>query len=281
MQASPPPLLLQFEMQSLGPGYVCAWRLLYQFTFFLSCTLLTASQLRAIPCPWHYIPYNKAMAHTTLFIDLDDTLYPNTNGLWASIRDRMTDFMHQRLNLPLNEVHQLRRNYFETYGTTLRGLQLHHQIDADEYLAYVHNLPLEKFLTPDPSIRALLVSLPQQKWIFTNADEAHAQRVLNVLELADCFAGIIDVRALDYACKPQVDAYHQALKISGEADPYKCIMLDDSIRNLVPAGEMGITTVLVGVDEPHPSVHHTIRSMHNLPEVITELRETDNGNVGI
>ena len=47
-------------------------------------------------------------------------------------------------DLPVEEVDILRRNYFEQYGTTLRGLQIHHQVDTDEYLAYVHDLPLEK-----------------------------------------------------------------------------------------------------------------------------------------
>jgi pyrimidine 5'-nucleotidase len=221
------------------------------------------------------------MKYSTLFIDLDDTLYPNTNGLWESIRERMTDFMLERLNLPLDEVNRLRRYYFETYGTTLRGLQIHHQIDPDEYLAYVHDLPLEKYLTPDPTIRSMLDSLRQQKWIFTNADDAHAQRVLSVLELYDCFNGIIDVRALNYACKPQVEAYKTAMLISGETDPQRCIMLDDSIRNLAPATEMGITTILVGTKDTHPDVHHSITSLHHLPDVLPDLWAIENIGSGL
>ena len=250
----------------------------YYINFCFPLLIPNHQNKSAIPCIWHYFPYNKVMKYTTLLIDLDDTLYPNTNGLWESIRNRMTDFMYQRLNLPLEEVHRLRRYYFEKYGTTLRGLQNHHQIDADEYLAFVHDLPLEKFLTPDPIIRSLLANLPQQKWIFTNADEAHAQRVLTILELSDCFNGIIDVRALNYTCKPQVDAYQQALEISGERHPSRCVMFDDSIRNLSPAKNFGITTVLVGKDEPESAVHHTIRSLHELPEVMPELWETHFGD---
>jgi pyrimidine 5'-nucleotidase len=213
------------------------------------------------------------MRYSTIFIDLDDTLYPNTNGLWESIRERMTDFMCERLNLPLDEVNRLRRYYFEKYGTTLKGLQIHYQIDADEYLAYVHDLPLEKYLFPDEDIRSLLLSLRQQKWIFTNADEAHARRVLSTLKLNDCFDGIIDVRALNFTCKPQIEAYNKAMIICGENDPEKCIMLDDSIRNLAPATEMGITTILVGAKEAHPDAHHSIPSLHHLPDKMPDLWE--------
>ncbi|MBE0408639.1 MAG: pyrimidine 5'-nucleotidase [Anaerolineales bacterium] len=216
------------------------------------------------------------MNFSTLLIDLDDTLYPNTNGVWETIRERMTDFMLDRLNLPIDVVNQLRRDYFETYGTTLRGLQIHYQIDADEYLAYVHDLPLEDYLAPDPAIQTLLGSLPQQKWVFTNADDAHAHRVLSILELTDFFKGIIDVRALDYACKPQLDAYKRALKISGETNPQRCLMLDDSIRNLIPATKMGITTILVGTNDPHPDAHHSIPSLHHLPDVMPELWKNEN-----
>lgn len=221
------------------------------------------------------------MTYSTIFIDLDDTLYPNTNGLWTSIRQRMEEFMQQHLDLPLDEVHRLRRHYFETYGTTLRGLQLHHQIDPYEFLDYVHDLPLDQYLAHDPSLFSLINSLPQQKWIFTNADEGHARRVLRVLELTDCFAGIIDVRALNFVCKPQSDAYQQAMSISGEFDPSRCVMLDDSIRNLVPATEIGFTSILVGSKILNPAAHYTIPSIHQLPRVMPELWEISHNESGL
>jgi pyrimidine 5'-nucleotidase len=139
------------------------------------------------------------MSYTTLFFDLDDTLYPGSNGLWALIRERMGWYMVEVLGLPESEVPALRRKYYETYGTTLRGLQIHHQVDVDDYLHYVHDLPLEQFLQPNPELRALLLSLPQQRWIFTNADADHARRVMSVLGVQDCFTGIIDIRAIGFS----------------------------------------------------------------------------------
>ena len=153
------------------------------------------------------------MKWSVLFFDLDDTLYSNSNGLWEAIRGRMTDYLRDPLGFPPGEIPELRRSYFETYGTTLRGLQINHSVDADEYLAYVHDLPLEEYISPDPQLHELLASLPQRKWIFTNADSNHAMRVLGILGLEDCFDGIIDVRALDYLCKPEVQAYQRALAL--------------------------------------------------------------------
>jgi putative hydrolase of the HAD superfamily len=211
------------------------------------------------------------MPFTTLFFDLDDTLYDSTNGLWTAIRERMSEYMLKRLGLQREEIPSLRRFYYETYGTTLRGLQKHHQVDADDFLAFVHDIPLEQFINPQPELRALLLSLPQSKWIFTNADAPHAHRVLDRLAVADCFDGIIDVRALGFACKPQVEAYQLAMALAGEADPKKCVLLDDSVRNLAPAHAMGIFTILVGGRGPLPAAARSVAALQELPECVPEL----------
>ena len=41
---------------------------------------------------------------TTLFFDLDDTLYPSASGLWEAIRQRMTTYMEERLGFSADEV---------------------------------------------------------------------------------------------------------------------------------------------------------------------------------
>jgi putative hydrolase of the HAD superfamily len=214
------------------------------------------------------------MTCTTIFFDLDDTLYPSSTGLWQAIRERMADFMQVRLGFPAEEVPIIRKHYFETYGTTLRGLQKHHQVDSDEYLAYVHDLPLREFISPDPELRYLIQSLPQKKWIFTNADADHAERVLEILELEGCFDGIIDVRALGFLCKPDPEAYRRALALAGGPIPTGCLLLDDSPRNLEPAFKSGFRTVLVGSAEPNPFAQFSVRTPKELPRIMPELWQT-------
>ena len=215
------------------------------------------------------------MDYSVLFFDLDDTLYSNTNGLWEAIRERMTKFMRERLGFLPDVIPDLRRDYFKKYGTTLRGLQINHSVDSDEYLAYVHDLPLEEFILPDPNLHNLLFSLPQQKWIFTNADENHAKRVLGILGLTDCFTGIIDVRALEFLCKPDRKAYQRALSLVNGAEPNHSVFLDDSPRNLEPAYQLGFTTVLVGTSEAHPVADYAVDNLLDLPEVFPQLWPND------
>ena len=94
------------------------------------------------------------MRFTTIFFDLDDTLYPSNAGLWQAIKNRMNDYMRERMNIPEKEIPQLREKYFLQYGTTLHGLQKHHQIDVDDYLAYVHDLPFDNYLISRSSLNA-------------------------------------------------------------------------------------------------------------------------------
>jgi len=209
----------------------------------------------------------------TLFFDLDDTLYAPQNGLWLAIRDRMRRYLIERMGFSPEEVDILRYEYFVTYGTTLRGLIINHpeRINVDEYLAFVHDIPLHEYIQPDPTLQALLLSLPQHRWIFTNSDDRHARRVLNVLGVSNCFDGIIDIRALDFACKPVDNAYQRALAIAGETDPGRCILFDDSPRNLAPARALGFCTVLVGAHEPDPSACYTLTNLKELPDAMPEL----------
>jgi pyrimidine 5'-nucleotidase len=211
------------------------------------------------------------MRYTTIFFDLDDTLYPSSTGLWDLIRWRMNKYMEDLLQLPADEISNIRQMYLDRYGTTLRGLQIHHQVDVDDYLAYVHDLPLADYIQPNPTLRELLLSLPQNRWIFTNADANHARRVIDILGLEGCFHGIIDIRALDFVCKPDPQAYHIALRLAGEVDPDRCVLIDDAPRNLVPAQFQGYRTVLVGTNGSNPGADFTIRFLADLPKVLPEL----------
>ena len=217
------------------------------------------------------------MRFNTLFFDLDDTLYPSSTGLWNAIRDRMGQYMHERLDIPWEDIPRIRIQFLETYGTTLRGLQNFYTVDTEEYLAYVHDLPLDQYLYPEPAVRSLLLSLPQPKWIFTNADAAHARRVLDILKLNDCFRGVIDLHVLNFACKPEKVTYLRALEVAEQDNPSGCVLVEDAIRNLSPAHALGFTTVLIHnhASSPgevkDPAVDYAISHLCELQRVLPAL----------
>ena len=210
------------------------------------------------PIPWEKIHY--------LLVDLDDTLYPQNNGVWELIRVRINQFLINELHFSEEEAPAIRQRLWKQYGTTLRGLQMEYAVDMDAYLEFVHDVPIENKLSYDQELDRILNELPQRKVIFTNASAAHAKRVINLLGITDHFESIIDIYALAPHCKPQVQAFHTVLE-SVQTPPETCLLIDDSPMNLAAAQSLGMTTVSVGdrvhTYSPHIATIHDLQKLYN------------------
>jgi putative hydrolase of the HAD superfamily len=206
--------------------------------------------------------------YTTIFFDLDDTLYPASTGLWHAIKERMTIYMRDRMRFEPAEIPSLREKYYLQYGTTLRGLQANHEIDVEDYLAFVHDLPLSDYIRPNPALCEVIASLGTRNLVFTNADAAHARRVLKALELDDCFENIVDVNAVAPYCKPMPESFQIALQMAGESDPRCCVMIDDLPRTTKAAREAGLFGILYGQDTPHPDADAVLTDWGNLASIL-------------
>jgi putative hydrolase of the HAD superfamily len=209
------------------------------------------------------------MTIQAILFDLDDTLYPRSAGVLGQIREQILRYMRTRLGLVPDEADALRRHYLQAYGTTMRGLQLHHGIDPEEFLAYVHDIPLGNYLRPNPELSQALASLPQRKVIFTNASREHAERVLDTLGVRDHFERIVDVRDVDFENKPRTSAYRRICQLLG-LRPDECILVEDNIHNLLPAKGLGMTTVLVGEETKadHIAVDYAISSVEEIADIL-------------
>jgi putative hydrolase of the HAD superfamily len=214
------------------------------------------------------------MIHTILF-DLDDTLYPRRVGIMEQIRILILRYLRVQLHLSPEEAEALRQHYLQTYGTTMRGLQIDYHIDPDEYLRYVHDVPLHEYLQPNPDLDAALTSIPQAKIVFTNASREHAERVLNLLGIRRHFSRIVDVRDMDYESKPQPAAYRRTCDLL-DVRPGECLLVEDSVRNLHPAKALGMVTVLVGEDGSSASdgVDYVIPRIEEIDLVVEDLCAT-------
>lgn len=208
------------------------------------------------------------MKFSTVFFDLDDTLYPESTGLWHAIKERMNIYMRERMGFAPDDVPRLREKYFREYGTTLRGLQANHKMNVDDFLAFVHDLPLGDYLTPNPTLRSIIASLPTRNLIFTNADVSHARRVLAALQLEGLFDGVVDVNAVAPYCKPMPESFKIAMDAAGETDPARCVMIDDIHRTTRAARDFGLFAILYGQDAPHPDADASLADWNNLPALL-------------
>lgn len=190
-----------------------------------------------------------------IFIDMDDTLYPSDSGLWMEIRSRIYTYISENIGVTYEEAKLLSASYVKEYGTTFKGLSAHYTIDAQKYFQVVHDIDLNQFIKPAPRLRTMLDSLPIKKYIFTNADAAHASRALKAMELTDSFEGIIDIHMLEPTCKPHKDAFETAMKFAGILDPKSCVFVDDLVPNVLSANELGMMSILFGAKnsaDPYP-----------------------------
>jgi putative hydrolase of the HAD superfamily len=204
--------------------------------------------------------------------DLDDTLYPRDAGVLRAIGGRIEEYLVVRMGMAPEEAARLRAEYRSRYGTTLAGLLAHHAVDADDYLAYVHAVPVESLLRPDAALAAALGALPWEPVIFTNSDRAHTERVLNALGVRRHFARIFDIRDMGYRQKPDPLAYRHvlaALGVPGSA----CLFVDDSLVNLQAGKAWQMTTVWVGPDAaPAEGVDYCIAQAADIASVAARIR---------
>lgn len=201
-------------------------------------------------------PVDLRHVETWLF-DLDNTLYPAESGFMGEVEVRMTAFVQKVTGLPREEAYALQKTYLAEHGLTLRGLMLHHGVDPLEFHAIFHDMSLEA-LAHDPDLLAALERLPGRRLIFTNADDVHAERVLERLGLGHLFEDVFHIGSAGYTPKPSPEAFAR-MNAAHAIDPRAAAFFEDSERNLAPAAQLGMTTVLVG---PHAAacaadfVHH-------------------------
>ena len=182
----------------------------------------------------------------TWLFDLDNTLYPPEAEFMSLIEGRMTAFVARETGLPRDEAFALQKVYLREHGTTLAGLMANHGVDPQAFLDEVHDVSMAS-LVPDAGLRAAIGALPGRRLVFTNGDKRHAERVLAKLQLDDLFEATFHIALADYIPKPHPKTF--ARMIAAHAvTPATTAFFEDSARNLAPAFELGMTTVLVG---PH------------------------------
>jgi len=182
-------------------------------------------------------------------IDLDNTLYAADSGVFARMDKRMTAFVAHELNITPAEANDLRVKYWKQYGTTLRGLMLHHGVEPEAFLHDVHNIGVHEMLVPDAGLNQALARLPDHKVIHTNGIREHAIRVLEALGVAQHFTAIYDIRFNNYQPKPSATTLSALIESEGVV-PHRTVVIDDMEDNLAAARSIGARTVLISTRKP-------------------------------
>ncbi|AED97196.1 Haloacid dehalogenase-like hydrolase (HAD) superfamily protein [Arabidopsis thaliana] len=241
-----------------------------------------------------------------LLFDIDDTLYPLSSGLAMEVKKNIQEYMVQKLGIEEDKVQELCLSLYKIYGTTMAGLKaVGYDFDYDDFHRFVHGRLPYSTLKPDPILRNIILSLPIRK-VFTNADKAHAAKIIARLGLEGCFEKIISFETLNpitktespvdtktreifdiisymanpdssielpktsVVCKPSEGAFEQVFKMAN-INPKKTLFFDDSIRNIQTGKRVGLHTVWVGTSHREEGVDIALEHIHNIREALPQL----------
>jgi len=156
---------------------------------------------------------------------------------------RIRDYIAKFLSVTQDEAFRLQKDYYRRYGTSMRGLMTKHGMEADDFLAFVHEIdhsPLE----PNAALGDALEKLPGRKLILTNGTRAHANAVIQRLKIDSHFEDVFDIVAAGLDPKPLPQTYERFLA-RHSVDAARAAMFEDLARNLEVPHRLGMTTVLV------------------------------------
>lgn len=177
--------------------------------------------------------------------DLDDTLHNASAHIFPVMNRAMTHYIMEELSLDETEAHQLRQHYWRVYGATLKGLMRHHGVDAYNFLNKTHALmDLPNMVIQVKRLKHLLSNLPGRKCVFTNASREYAERVLEIMNITDCFELIFSVESTQFHAKPSLRGFQMLLKTL-HANASDCVMLEDNLPALMTAKRLGMKTIWV------------------------------------
>jgi len=194
----------------------------------------------------------------TWIFDLDNTLYPPESELEGEVYNRMVCYTAARFSLSIADAKDMVTQHHIKHGATVIGLYEDHGVEPQHFLESSYwDVPLEKINawrdSPElAKVRTLLAALPGRKLIFTNGTRYHAERILRYLDLRHLFDDIIDIADGDYRPKPQMPMYTSLMRRYG-VNPRTSVFVEDSSKNLAPAKQLGMCTVLVNRPDEAPA----------------------------
>ena len=216
----------------------------------------------------------------TWVFDLDNTLYSADSGIFQQVHVLMGEFVSKHLNIDIKEAKEIQRKYYKQHGTTLRGMMDNHGVDPDHFLAEVHKLDYS-IVGPNHKLNEALKKLQGRKIIYTNANMQHALDVLERIELSNFFDEIYDIKMANYIPKPELAPYEQMIA-QFDIETKSSAMFDDIAKNLVPAKNVGFTSVWI--DAGYENFSDDIKASkqyldHETTNITEFLEDVNKGNI--
>ena len=209
-----------------------------------------------------------------LLIDLDNTIYSETEEIFSQIDLKMKSFISTKLNIDIEKAYDIQKKYFFKYGTTLRGLMLNHNIKPSYFLKYVHNIDLNP-IKKNLKLKSEMKKIKGRKIIFTNGTTEHATNVLKKVGVFEEVDDIFDIKDADYIPKPNILPYKKVVN-KFKIIPHNTVMIDDIKANLVTAKQLGIKTIHV-TKQTSESIKNNID--YEFSDIVSIIKKINNKDI--
>jgi putative hydrolase of the HAD superfamily len=201
--------------------------------------------------------------------DLDNTLHDARPRIFPAMHELINAYLQRNYDVDAAGANEMRRMFWQRYGTTLRGLIRHYGEDPRRFLAETHAFPeLADMVVHENAVKHALLRLGGTRLVFSNAPRHYVQQVLRLIGLERYFDAVYTIEDSGYRGKPHALGFHHLLR-KHRLDPHRCAMIDDLLGNLRAAHCLGMSTVWVSpVGRRVPFVDLRISSVTELPRRI-------------
>lgn len=211
-----------------------------------------------------------------LLLDYDYTIYPSTLNTVKAVEARVNLYIRTFLGCTRDAAEAMRIQFWDQYGSTLRGLEEHFGVNRDHYCDFIYDIDDSDMPPSDPKLAAWFQQVSHPTYIFTNARKDWIIRGLNGMGLdfilpsstgmvaeSNCYGcsvsklrGIFDIAFVNWLGKPHLDAYAKVddyLRLNHGND-IVVFFADDRRGNLETARIMHWKTIWI---VPHNAINVT------------------------
>jgi putative hydrolase of the HAD superfamily len=225
-----------------------------------------------------------------LLLDFDHTLYPPNLTTLKAVDARINLYIQTFLGFTPEAADSLRLRLWDEYGTTLKGLEIHHGVNRDHYCDFIHAIEEAHLPPPDPIMHDWLARVPHPCYIFTNARRDWAERGLKAMGLSAILpangqdpagpailAGrtpsrlldILDIAFMEWEGKPNPKPYAKADRFLRErhGSDIRIVFADDRHDNLMEARRNRWSTIWIAPAGEHAQGSEFDRTVTSLTEI--------------
>ena len=201
--------------------------------------------------------------------DLDNTLHDARSHIFPSMHAQMNYYLMRHFGLNQEGANEMRRFFWERYGTTLKGLVRHYGHDPKEFLRETHQFPeLAAMVIGENALGHALARLGGRRLVFSNAPRHYVEQVLRALGVARWFDAVYTIESTRYKPKPAFQGFRVLLR-AHNLEAHRCALIDDMPENLRAAKRLGMSTVWVsGEARRMPFADLRVKSVTELPRLV-------------